>query len=341
MMIRKTLILLLSALTIFASAGCTHESASKPGTVVLTFSTGDVFTKTAVADGTEIAFNNNDEPDLFLAITNSLGQVLATYPGSHSELLENASPSLLSVKFTEFNWNGEFTVYAVANTANGVWGAPADAAAWQAISSATDLDALTFTALTGDYIYEVDPSTGRMPLSAKGTLSVNESHNGHADIELKRCVAKIAFKFKNETSDALTLENCVVVIKDINPTTGYIFPHTSDATGTVRDLNLISSTIPIASGQTTTLYGYKLVFPSVAPARTVGSRYYCDISFEIQGVQKSFTDLPIHDRQSRDITSLDRNQYLQIETRINRGLDVSFNFIVQNWNENPEEIIFH
>ena len=342
-MIRKTLIKLLFALTLLVvGAGCTKSIRPKESSVILTFSSGDIVTKTDVADGSAIAFDNG-VPDLFIAIANSLGEIVATYPdpNNYSQLLNNPSGTQISVKFTNFPNNGEFTVYAVANTAGGVWGAPADAAAWQAITSASALDALTFTALTGDNIYSVDPSTGRMPLSAKGTLSVNEWLNGHADIVLQRCVAKIAFKFKNETSQSLTLESCTVVIKDINPTTGFVFPQTIDATGTARNLNLISSTIAIASGSTTTLYGDKLVFPSLAPARTIGSRYFCDISFEIQGVQKDFTDLPIHDRQSYDITSLSRNQYLQIETRINQGLNVSFNFVVDDWNEKTEDIIFH
>lgn len=343
MMFKKALILLLTTLTVFAGVGCTHESTPIESSVVLTFATGNIVTKTGEAEGTAIAIDGQ-VPDLFIAIANSNGQVLATYPdpNNYAELLGTPSSSQISVKFTNFNYNGEFTVYAVANTAGGVWGAPANTAAWQAITSASALDELTFTELTGDNLYSVDPDNGRLPLSAKGTLYVNEAHNGHADLELLRCVAKIAFKFKNETAQPLTLDKCTVVIKDINPNTGYLFPQTVDTVGTVRNLNLISSSIgPIASGATTTLYGDKLVFPSIAPARTVGSRYLCDISFEIQGDPKSFNDLPIHDRQSRDITSLNRNQYLQIETRINKGLNVSFNFVVDDWNEKPEYVIFH
>lgn len=342
MMLRKTLVLLLSALTLFAGAGCTHESVPKDSSVVLTFSTGNIITKTGEADGTAIAFDN-DIPDLYIAIANSSGQILAKYPdpNDYSQLLDNPSSSQVSIKFTNFNYNGEFTVYAVANTSGGVWGAPANAAEWRAITSASALDALTFTALTGDNIYNVDPDTGRLPLSAKGTLYVNEGHNGHADIELLRCVAKVAFKFKNETGSPLTLTNCTVTIKDINPTQGYIFPQTNDVTGTARDLTLIQSETLADIGTLTDFYGDMLVFPSVAPARAVGSRYHCDISFTVNNESKSFTDLPIHDKQSRDITSLNRNQYLQIETRINRGLDVSFNFVVHDWDENIEEIIFH
>ena len=353
MMLRKTLILVLSVLTLVAGPGCTKKPQPGHGTVILTLSTGNIVTKTGeptpVADGAAIAFDGvapNQTPDLFIAIANSQGTIVATYPdnpnlSTSSALMENANATQLSVKFTDFENNGEFTVYAVANTAGGVWGAPADAAAWKAKTSASALDELTFTALEGNNIYSVNPETGRMPLSAKGTLSVNEGLNGHADIELLRCVAKVAFKFKNETGEPLTLNGCTVSIEDINPTKGFIFPQTNDVTGTARDLTLIQSETLVDIGASTDFYGDMLVFPSVAPAQTVGSRYLCNISFTVGGQFKSFTDLPIHDRQSHDITSLGRNQYLQIETRINRGLDVSFNFVVDDWNENTEDIIFH
>ena len=345
MMVRKTLYLLLSALTIFFGAGCTRENTPKEGSVVLTFSTGKVLTKSGVADGDSIAFDNG-KPDIFLAIANARDEVVATYPGAKSQLLENALPTQLAIKFTDFRDNGEYTVYAAANTNGGVLGAPADTNAWKAITRASDLDALRFAELQGDAIPVVNSSTGRMPLSAKGILSVNENLNGHAEIELQRCLAKVAFKFKNETPDTLTLTNCRVTIREINPTQGYIFPQAVDTVGVARNLTLISSTLdPIPNGSETGFYGDKLVFPSLAPARTIGSRYFCDISFTVGGVSKTFTDLPIHDRQSNDILSLNRNQYLQIETRINRGLNVSFNFVVHDydWDENEvtEEIIFH
>ena len=139
----------------------------------------------------------------------------------------------------------------------------------------------------------------------------------------------------------MTLTDCTVTIKDINPTTGYIFSQTNDVTGDVRDLTLIQSQTLVDIDEVTGFYGDLLVFPSIAPARAVGSRYYCDISFTIGNENKSFTDLPIHDKQSRDITSLNRNQYLQIETRINKGLNVSFNFVVDDWNDKTEDIFFH
>ena len=56
---------------------------------------------------------------------------------------------------------------------------------------------------------------------------------------------------------------------------------------------------------------------------------------------KTFTDLPIHNKNSQDILALSRNQYLQIETTISKGGDVSFNFIVNNWTPHNPTVIFH
>lgn len=345
MNIRKALILLMSALTLAAGTGCTKQGLRRESSVVLTFSTGELLTRAGdedVADGGGIAFDNG-KPDLFIAIANYSGTVVATYCGEDvTDKVERLTPSSatqISIRFKDIANSGDYTVYAMANTADGLWGAPANSSAWEVINNASDLDALMFTALTGSTLPSV---TDRMPLSAKGTLHVNEGLNGQVELELLRCVAKVGFKFKNETNENLTLEGCNVTLKGINPTQGYLFPQTEDATGTARDLVLISSTLdPIPSGATTGLYGDLLVFPSIAPTQSVGSRYLCNISFTVGGQSKSFTDLPIHDKQSRDIPSLGRNQYLQIETRINKGNNVSFNFEVLDWDEKTEDIYFH
>ncbi len=101
-----------------------------------------------------------------------------------------------------------------------------------------------------------------------------------------------------------------------------------------------------------------LFFPSIAPMQSVpsaGKRYLCDISFRIKKAsaenydpdnsstyeEKTFTDLPIHNRYSQDILALSRNQYLQIETTISKGGNVSFNFIVNNWTPHNPKVIFN
>ena len=99
-----------------------------------------------------------------------------------------------------------------------------------------------------------------------------------------------------------------------------------------------------------------LFLPSVAPVQakpSKGQRYLCDISFRIQKegkvyssgdattyINKSFTNLPVHTPKSLDITSLIRNQYLQIVTTVSKGLDVSFNFKVNEWEEHKEYVTF-
>ncbi|MBO4634730.1 MAG: FimB/Mfa2 family fimbrial subunit [Bacteroidales bacterium] len=335
------------ALTLAVSVGVSCQDTVLPdkGSVIVTFSTSELLTKTTPdgdpADGGGIAIDNG-VPDLFIAIANYSGNIIAQYPGANTECIET-SATQVSIRFTQTlasqNWtSGNYTVYAVANTAGGVWGAPNGSAAWAAVTSASALDALCFSELSSSNLPTV---SDRMPLSAKGTLSVNEYGNGQAELELQRCVAKIGFKFKNETGQQLTLTDCMVTINSISPTKGYVFPRANDAAGTARDLTLINSNLSIAPDVTTELYGNLLVFPSVAPSQTVGSRYYCDIEFKINNERKSFTDLPIHDKQSQDILALGRNQYLQIETRINKGLDVSFSFAVDDWNDKPEEILFH
>ena len=341
------------ALAVSVGVACQETVVPDEGSVVVTFSTSELMTRAVAdgnpADGGGIAIDpigNDDVPDLFIAIANYGGTIVATYPGANTECLE-ASATQISIRFTQTqasqDWtSGDYTVYAVANTklansTDGVWGATS-VTQWSAYTSASALDALCFSALSSSDLPTV---TDRMPLSAKGTLSVNEYGNGQAELELQRCVAKIGFKFNNETGQDLTLTDCNVTIEDISPTQGYVFPRSNDVTGTARDLVLINSTKSIEAGETTDLYGDLLVFPSVAPARAVGSRYYCSISFDIGERHYSFTDLPIHDKQSHDILALGRNQYLQIETRINKGLDVSFNFVVDDWNEKSEEILFH
>ena len=342
---RKLIIWFAFALAVSVGVACQETVVPDKGSVVVTFSTAELMTRTA-ADGDGVAIDHtgdDDVPDLYIAIANYSGDIVATYPGNNASLMEGASATQVSVKFertqSSTDWtSGDYTVYAVANTAGGVWGAPNGSAAWAAVTPASALDALCFSELQSSARPNV---TDRMPLSAKGTLSVNEYGNGQAELELLRCVAKIGFKFKNETGQALTLTDCNVTIEDINPTQGYVFPRSNDVTGTARNLVLINSTKEIAAGVTTDLYGDMLVFPSVAPSRAVGSRYHCSISFVIGNRSYSFTDLPIHDKHSQDILALGRNQYLQIETRINKGLDVSFSFTVDDWNEKSEEILFH
>jgi hypothetical protein len=354
MMKEVRLILLAMAMILAAGVSCRKQEKEKTDVtqsdVVISFSSAVPVTRAGngvVADGGGIFIDGSDNPDLYIAIVNYQGNVVATYPDTaNPDDVEkvDASATLVSIRFKNISYSGEYTVYALANTyvdgSEGIWGAPANASEWEALTTASALDALVLTD-PGD-----DPMkltiTDRMPLSAKGTLSISENLNGHVELEMLRCVGKVGFKFKNETDESITLTDCVVQIKDIRTTEGYLFPRPGDdATGTPRTISLNKSSIVIAGGTTTDLYDMQLVFPSIAPARAVGNRYFCDISFTYGGVYKAFTDLPIHDKMSQDIQALGRNQYLQIETRINKGNDISFNFEVIDWTRKQEEIIFH
>lgn len=350
---KTVLILLASALSLAGVVSC-HQQDQPEGSVTLTFSTAAPVTRVGngnAADGGGIVIDGSGNPDLFIAIANYSGDVVATYTGTNTtnaELVGSAAATQVSVRFKNIT-AGEYTVFALANIADQLWGAPS-ASAWNDLTTVNDgndiayLDGLTFTDL-GDYGTLSVGEGDRMPLSAKGTLSITENLNGHVELEMLRCVGKVGFRFKNETDATLTLTNCTVSIEKINPTTGYLFPRSNDAdaTGTARDISLSKNSISINSGAAEDLYDMRLVFPSVAPAseQTVGSRYYCNITFTVGGEEMTFTKLPIHDKQSQDIQALGRNQYLQIETRINEGLNISFNFEVKDWTNKQEDISFH
>lgn len=353
---RASLILLATALTMAAGVSCREQDKEEKkdvssSDVVISFSSAVPVTRAGNGDpedgGGIFIDDGSGNPDLYIAIVNYQGNVVATYPDTaNPDDVEkiDASATQVSIRFKNISNSGEYTVYALANTyidgTDGIWGAPANASEWVALTTATALDALKLTD-PGDDPMKLTISD-RMPLSAKGTLTISENLNGHVELEMLRCVGKVGFKFKNETNSTLTLTNCRVEIKDIRPTEGYLFPPAGvDAVGTARTIGLNNDEIIITSGATTSLYDMQLVFPSLAPARAVGSRYFCNISFEVGGASKSFTDLPIHDKMSQDIQALGRNQYLQIETRINEGNDISFNFEVIDWTRKQEEIIFH
>ena len=352
MMKRASILLLATALTLVAGVSCGELEKGKTDVtqsdVVISFSSAVPVTRAVgngdPADGGGIFIDDSSNPDLYIAIVNYQGNVIATYPDTaHPDDVEkiDASATQVSIRFKNISNSGEYTVYAMANTSGGVWGAPANASAWEVLTTATALDDLVFSDL-GDY-GTLSVENDRMPLSAKGTLNISENLNGHVELEMLRCVGKVGFKFKNESDENITLTDCTVEIEKISPTLGYLFPRTSgdDATGTPRSIFLNESSIDIASGATKEMYEMQLVFPSIAPERNIGSRYYCNISFKVGGTPKSFTELPIHDKMSQDIQALGRNQFLQIEARINKGNDISFNFEVTDWTRKQAEILFH
>ncbi len=325
--------------------GACSRTPMPTGSVTMTFNIGDIGTKAGdgvVADGGGIYIVDNTTtpptPDLNIFIINSSGSVVARYPGSSASLSSvsvhetTSKVTTATVKFTSVE-EGEYEVYAVANSGSTL----STGTDWSTISTKAALDALTFPVLSD----LTPPSVGdRMPLSAKGALSVNSSGNGQVDLNMLRSVAKTTVIFKNLTDTDLSLSDCDITIKGINPTTGYLFkPEGDDAAGSSRNLALTSgSSVTIPQNGSETISPV-FVFPSIAPANP--GYYTCDISFTINSTPKSYSSLPIHDNKSQNILFIERNQYLQIEIRISNQTNVSFNFEVSDWTTKPESVTFH
>lgn len=341
---KKLLISLSMVLTLWAGASsCTQQHLEPPvgtGNIELNFTVGEPLTRAVtpgdgnVADGGGIYRNNEDVPDLKIFILGGTN-IVARYPGANSSLTF-VSDTKATVKFTGLVNNATYRVYAFANTGSDltVNGSPN----WGDIETKDELDALVYTALAGDN----PPSVGdRMPLSAKGTISVDSSGSGSVDLELLRSLAKIQVTFKNLTGSLLTLTNCNASITSINPTQGYVFqPAGDDFTGTRRPLTFSEQTLEDITLEGTKSLVPLVVFPSTAELQGGYRRYLCNISFSVGDDSYSFPNLPVHNSLSQDITSLGRNQFLKIEVRISKGQDISFNFVVANWEEKSESVTF-
>ena len=313
-------------------------------------------------------------PDLVIFIFNADGSLKKRFPGDGA-LVEgtyvNGHATTLSVSFgyqSSDGWaDGTYTVFALANLAG-----TSGNLDFPNLSSITDISQLEDLQL--GVISGTSPQVGdRMPLSASGTLYVakglHDKYNGLLELEMLRCFAKVQLTFKNLTGELLTLNECQVTFKDMNTHKAWLFPRDPDfvqlgGSGTKDDnygdyttvAGDISTTnltdIPFTDNTATdddererdAFVSPLLFFPSIAPMQTqpsAGNRYLCDITFKVNGEQKTFTKLPIHDVYARDIPALKRNQYLQILTTIGKGADVSFNFYVKNWEERHESVIFN
>ena len=315
-------------------------------------------------------------PDLVIFIFDEGGTLKKRYPND-GDLVESDYDSghatTLSVSFGSYaadGWtDGIYTVFALANINITGTGSNLAIPDLSGISSITDLEDLQL-GFSG-----TAPSLGttnpRMPLSASGTLyvakGVNNKYNGLVELEMLRCFAKVQLTFKNLTGDPLTLTDCQVTFKDMNTQKAWLFPQDPDfvqlgGSGTKDDnygdyatvstdisnlANIPATDNPATDAderERAAFVSPLLFFPSIAPMQTQpssGNRYLCDISFKVNDVQKIFTDLPIHDVYARDIPALKGNHYLQIMTTICKGTDVSFNFVVNNWEERHESVLFN
>ena len=264
----------------------------------------------------------------------------------------------------------DYTVYAFGNTA-GLWPMTTDGSNTitnlTGLTTAAEVEALKFKAQTRNNT-EWEPATaaddtnddgisdtyaalpnsqkyddgvllgagGRLPVSAKSSLTVSAGGNGDAYLELLRCVAKVTAKIINNTGYPLNLYDYKHTVHSINPDQGWVIPHDNDVTGTAANLlanpcakySNDSMYIPISSDGSKEYNWY--VFPSDGP-------YNLCLQFTLDkyvaGKKKTYTynHLPITNWRAQNIPALARNQHLTVTTRISKGLTVSFNFEVVTW----------
>lgn len=344
MMSFRPYLLLSVALVLLTGVSCTREEVpGLPGRITLTLNTAEEETKAGdgvVEDGGGIA-RNGEDPDLMIALVSRSGRVIARYPGDGDLLSVESTNS--TVEFQDIN-AGTYTVYAVAN-AQGL-----EAATRSAFASAT-----TSSEIEDVLVLPSDGSAsflgGRMPLSAKGSVTVNAGGNGQVNLDLLRVFARVSLSFFNETGEELTVSDCTVSIEKMSPFNGYLFGgRSADYVSTPTPAALVlshASAVTMADQSSTSFQNLsQLVFPSRAPAHPPGYRYLCAISFTAGGKQYSFQDLPVHDRRSADIQTVGRNQHLKIETRIGKKTEdenvVSFYFEVGDWQHDKEAFVwFH
>ena len=359
----KNVISMLAALALLFTVSCKRDEpqTAVPGRITLTIATGETVTKAVSgnpADGGGISVDGDGKPDIIILIANNSKNIVAWYPedfkgsmptgytSSCLDALAASTPVSESTIYFTGPTRGNYTVFAIANTS----GLSADIRT--AIAGASNLDQLEALYLTAI------PSGGVMPISAKGPLSVNSSGNGQIDLELLRMFSKICITFNNQTGSSIDVHACSVTIYGINPSRGYLFPMDTDYYSNYdADLVINDCPNPLVFTDKKCVLPEKNVFPSVAPTQLVGSRYLCDISFDITKTDKDydpvdgttfdhydFPSLPIHDSRSSDIPYLKRNQHLKIETRINKRVDehdISFNFEVSSWEDEEAFVAFH
>lgn len=373
-MIKRGLISLCATLVLLVLGSCTRTE-QPTGTVTLTFTTGEIATRATTpgdgdpVDGGGIKFvdadsnpETPDTPDLVILVeNNSTHAISKRYLGTDTgdavaSYVEDTKQKRLQVKFTGLD-PGVYTVYAIANTNNGgVWFSPSKDFSTITASSLKDLK----------FSNQIDrPAVSdRMPLSAKGTLTVQSTRNGSVSLELLRSVAKVTVKFKNVTGGTLTLKDVQFYITDMNPKCGYLIPQAStDYTTTASDYRPLEMgpVFTSDSGTGIAISGTELTGPFyVFPSRAQGGLYYCSAKFdwklkkgensELSGTYKNgyYADpsdptggLRVFDKNFEDIPVLLRNQHLTIEIRIGEGSNVSFNFIVGDWEEKTESVEFN
>jgi hypothetical protein len=340
----------LAALVLLTGVSCTRQELPG-GAVTITLSSGRPETRGAaeIADGSEIYRDSGTgEPDLIVLLFNAEGNLTAKYPAV-GQIVSNPTPSDLMVRMgsgTDGNRiaSGDYTVYALANTANLTTdGWPLTGGTIAGITSQADADALLFNAA-------LPASVTRMPLVAKGSLSVDAEGRGNATLNLQRPVARVTVRFVNQYGDELTLTPFSFTLRGVNPDRGYLFPHTPDIPAGITYGNISrniasssSAVLPDNTDPANPVYEISsLVYPGEGP-------YSCALSFSITKVGDNpvnparefvYDNLPVQNRRGEDIPSIARNQSLAVTITISKGRMLSFSFEVGGWTEKTETVTF-
>ena len=338
---------------LFSCSKDTEKVAGEGTSITLSFYTGAMQTRATtpgdgiVIDGGGIYLDGDDNPDLIILIADaSNGNIVKRFPGEDGAELLSVSPTEAKVSFSFAGNNaGSYIVYAFGN-AQGLWPmikegdddsddskiiTVADLTNPAKVPTREVLEALRFRKLGANIAPEL--INGRMPLSAKGELEVSSGKNGQVRLELLRCIAKVTAEFINNTGGDLDLSNYSNSIVNICPDTGYIIKHPAVSPESASMGTLVATVAEHNILHEGSISRSWYVFPSVGP-------YTCDISFTANEKDYDFPDLPVTNSKRVDIPCLYRNQQLHIVTRISRGVQVSFNFEVVDWEDVTAEVQF-
>lgn len=337
-------------LVCWGAVSCTPEE-NLHGSLRIVFETGAIQTKANEPDGVEDGggiYINAGVPDLIILVANSGGDIVATYPSSGRDGIITGSvegtPAVTqtSVSFTGLTGGVSYTVYAFANT-QGLWTMKSEGNTitnLTALTLTSQVEGLQFEPVSGDLDSDscLKVKNSRLPLSAKGTVTLQSSGNGEISLALLRCVAKVTAVFENQYGSELTLYSFTNTFFHLRPDIGYVIPHSNDfAVAYDSEGNLAASeTEPLTIGKDNTVSKSWYVFPSIGP-------YTCNVSFKLtpSGEPLNYIGLQVHDDHARDIPQLARNQHLTITTRISKGKQVSFNFEVADWGTKEETVTFN
>ena len=336
---------------LLSGVSCTRQDLPGSGVVTVSLSSGLPETRAITADpkdGSAIYIDNSTtppEPDLILLIFNASGEKVTPT----ERKMDSLTATDIRLTFSGIQ-PGEYTVYALANTA-GLWAMSGDPAS--ASITRDEMEALYFTALPT--VPDPSSATSRMPLTAKGTLSVNAAGSGDISLNLSRPAARVVFKFENNSGHKLKLDPFSAKFKKMAPTYGYLFQHNPDVPTSVAgfnygDLSFIADGQEIANG--TSYSQSALVYPGL-PGYPDTESYLCDISFTIKEVDGNdavldpgyshtfyFGDLRVHNNRGEDIKTLARNQQLTVTAKVSMGKMLSFSFEVGDWTIHSETVTF-